>query len=146
MLQFFSLPHRLLFLFAFLLLGVAAYTAWDSTRRERIEGIVLPSALGDENLYPLPAAMTPGSPIVSMDGQTLFLAHDETYRELEWLMLPVGCDDSGQWMVYREVPRKGDEIQPDPDLRFLKTGPREFLVLGTSPEPARDDAAEGRDI
>ncbi len=120
---------RLLFIFAALLGLVAAFSAIDRQRRDSLEIVSFPTSLGDPHFFPNEADFALNAEVLRSGGQPLFRAANKISEKRDWLMRPTKMDDSGRWMIYREVLPKNSSRMLEPDRRFLKVGVNRYLRL-----------------
>ncbi len=124
---------QFLLLFTGLFGVVAGFTVIDQQRRESLEIVTLPTALGDDGLFEKEETFPPGAEVVRLGGKPLFRLSEGLTGKRAWLMQEGQWDDSKRWLVYRETLPKGSPRELNPNHFFLKIGKDQFLRLTSVP-------------
>ena len=108
---------------------VAIFTAVDAAKREKLERIDHPSALGDQAHFTREAEFPLRAKVVDWEGEPLYRAQKALSNRDDWRMEPVGREDSGQWMLYRLSRTKSPA---EPGTLFLKVDSESYMALRPS--------------
>jgi hypothetical protein len=128
-------PYGILLVFGALLLAVGGFTAFDSSRRTELEGIVMPSSSGDNRFFPDPERFKVFDEVVRQGAQPYYLARKGIANRSDDRMVPTGFDDTGAWTLYRlEIP---ESAPGGTDLRYLKTARNRYITVTSASPPPR---------
>ena len=134
MASFFRTPHGILLTFGCLLLGVAGFTAFDSSRRTQLETIVWPSSAGDTRFFQPTGPLSLSSEIVRQEGRPFHLLRVDPVDGSDGKMLPAGMDDTGMFTLYQRKPQSPEERTGQ--WRYVKVARHLYLQVAPKPTPA----------